>query len=138
MQGISAEAPLEGVWRGFSLHRILKVKEEKRVFFCNRHYSLMRLGGSKLYNLEAMPFTSRLSRQRLLSSAFWKIITALKRHMTCYNLNLNSWQNESWDCLTVPFSIRSLSNNFETFLRLFTSFWDWQKMNLGSNYIFHS
>ena len=30
---------------------------------------------------------------RLLSAAFWKIITALKSHMTCYNLNLNSWQN---------------------------------------------
>ena len=29
----------------------------------------------------------------LLSAAFWKIIRALKSHMTCYNLNLNSWQN---------------------------------------------
>ena len=29
----------------------------------------------------------------LLSAAFWKIITALKSHMTCYNLNLNSLQN---------------------------------------------
>ena len=27
---------------------------------------------------------------RLLSVAFWKIITTLKSHMTCYNLNLNS------------------------------------------------
>ena len=26
-------------------------------------------------------------------SCFSKIITALKSHMTCYNLNLNSWQN---------------------------------------------
>ena len=33
------------------------------------------------------------SWHRLLSVAFWKIITALKSHMTCYNLNLNSWQN---------------------------------------------
>ena len=30
---------------------------------------------------------------RLRSAAFWKIITALKSHMTCYNLNLNSQQN---------------------------------------------
>ena len=27
----------------------------------------------------------------LLSVAFWKIITALKSHMTCYSLNLNSF-----------------------------------------------
>ena len=27
----------------------------------------------------------------LLSVVFWKIITALKSHMTCYNLNLNSY-----------------------------------------------
>ena len=30
----------------------------------------------------------------LLSVAFPKIITALKSHMTCYDLNLNSWQNQ--------------------------------------------
>ena len=29
----------------------------------------------------------------LLSASFWRIITAGKRHITCYNLNLNSWQN---------------------------------------------
>ena len=51
---------------------------------------------------------------RLLWAAFWKIITALKSNMTCYNLNLNAWKNYSWDCLTVPYCIRSLSNNFET------------------------
>ena len=56
--------------------------------------------------------------QWLLSAAFWKIIAALKSHMTCYNLNLNSWQNYSWKCLTVPYiyCIKSLSNKFETCL----------------------
>ena len=31
---------------------------------------------------------------RLLSVAFSKIITALKSYMTCYNVNLNLWQNQ--------------------------------------------
>ena len=38
-------------------------------------------------------YTSEVTATWLLSAAFWKIITALKSHMTFYNLKLNSWQN---------------------------------------------
>ena len=33
--------------------------------------------------------TSEIIDHTLLSIAFWKITTAIKSHMTCYNLNLN-------------------------------------------------
>ena len=51
---------------------------------------------------------------------FEKIITALKSHLTCYDLNLNSQQNQSWGCLTVSYCIKRILNNFKTWLQLFT------------------
>ena len=44
-----------------------------------------------------------VTSSRLCSAAFWKNITGLKSHMTGYDFNINSWQNQSWDCLTVPY-----------------------------------
>ena len=68
---------------------------------------------------------------RLLSAAFWKIITALRSHMSFYYLNLNSWQNSSWDWLTVSYCSRSLSNNLKVVYSCLVSKIG-KKMNLGS------
>ena len=46
-----------------------------------------------------------VTSSRLRSAAFWKNITGLKSHMNGYDFNFNSWQNQSWDCLTIPYSM---------------------------------
>ena len=40
--------------------------------------------------------------------------------MACYNSSLKSGQNQSGECLTVPYCIRRLSYNFETFIAVYS------------------